>query len=103
MVQDNPHQLAAEDSQQGGLQLMKKPGQLLTRDQLKAQKVIRHKCHVHVPSCARKWQQHLRQVNFVGAERKASPLAASLESPMHRMQTYQAGRGPLMCNVLAGS
>jgi len=39
VVQDNPHRLAAEDSQQGGLQLMKKPGQLLTREQLKAQKV----------------------------------------------------------------
>ena len=38
-VQDNPHRLAAEDPQQGGLQLMKKAGQLLTRDQLKAQKV----------------------------------------------------------------
>ncbi len=39
VVQDNPHRLAAEDAQQGGLQLMKKPGQLLTREQLKAQKV----------------------------------------------------------------
>ena len=40
VVQDNPHRLAAEDPQQGGLQLMKKPGQLLTREQVKAQKVM---------------------------------------------------------------
>lgn len=40
MVQDNPHRLAAEDPQQGGLQLMKKTGQLLTREQLKARKVL---------------------------------------------------------------
>lgn len=45
VAQDNPHRLAAEDSQQGGLQLMKKPGQLLTRDQLKAQKVTRQTCN----------------------------------------------------------
>ena len=37
--QDNPHRLAADDPQAGGLQIRKKPGQLLTREQLKAQKV----------------------------------------------------------------
>ena len=36
---DNPHRLAPDDPQAGGLQLRKKPGQLLTREQLKAQKV----------------------------------------------------------------
>ena len=36
---DNPHRLAPDDPQAGGLQLRKKRGQLLTREQLKAQKV----------------------------------------------------------------
>ena len=36
---DNPHRLAPDDPQAGGLQLRKKPEQLLTREQLKAQKV----------------------------------------------------------------
>lgn len=42
-MQDNPHRLAATSPQEGGLQLRKKPGQLLTREQLKAQKVPLHR------------------------------------------------------------
>jgi len=53
-VQDNPHRLAAEDLQQGGLQLMKKPGQLLTREQLKAQKVtVQLLAHLVLQSAAK--------------------------------------------------
>ena len=48
---DNPHRLAPDDPQAGGLQLRKKPGQLLTREQLKAQKVRPNhtRCRMPVP------------------------------------------------------
>lgn len=53
----NPHRLAAEDPQEGGLQLRKKPGQLLTREQLKAQKACSSPCInpfllLHIVGCS---------------------------------------------------